>query len=353
MNPASYDEIIFWATHLRTWALLGCSFFPTTTRPDLRITGDAGPNGVGIITARLCYKDGVEVLDTTTGGERTTEWDDQWVGAEREHEHVTKELRTILCGLENALDKKGIMRDQGIDITTSHPATAAWMEIGMRMASATEQEHADILTDNEGCVSFLEKGGTSYKPCLALTKQIWMLCLANSIAPRARWVSGETMIGNGADGLSRLHYASQADWTPKTWVLPRVLRWHGAPATYITARDIASREAYKRDISGAGGFFVVAMPPVKLAAAWVGHCLASKGKVILLLPRTQMPWAATVSCARRAPRGNTPTRLRRRSRAPTAWQARACLPPPGARRTQPRARTVTRGSMEQTTMCRV
>ena len=283
VSPGAWDEICFWAAHLMRWNAIGRRMFPETRPVQIKIRGDAGPQGWG-----------ARVMDLASG--QASESYDRWDPADENQDQTMRELTGLQMALQ-AADGDGVdfhdrtVRARLIGAEAAHLLAKPVHEVfaGLRRSSKVAGQSIVYEADNTGVRSYVQSGGGRSLRLTAKTKEIWLWLLQRGSRLDVSWVAGSIMVDSGVDALSRRRWAEGATWRWRKPAFIRVCKWikHWGTPRVVTAADVKSGAAYTQPLGQDN--VLICFPGQNRIVDWVSHILTVGALSCVITPQWHGP----------------------------------------------------------------
>ena len=283
VSPGAWDEICFWAAHLMRWNAIGRRMFPETRPVQIKIRGDAGPQGWG-----------ARVMDLASG--QASESYDRWDPADENQDQTMRELTGLQMALQ-AADGDGVdfhdrtVRARLIGAEAAHLLAKPVHEVfaGLRRSSKVAGQNIVYEADNTGVRSYVQSGGGRSLRLTAKTKEIWLWLLQRGSRLDVSWVAGSIMVDSGVDALSRRRWAEGATWRWRKPAFIRVCKWikHWGTPRVVTAADVKSGAAYTQPLGQDN--VLICFPGQNRIVDWVSHILTVGALSCVITPQWHGP----------------------------------------------------------------
>ena len=283
VSPGAWDEICFWAAHLMRWNAIGRRMFPETRPVQIKIRGDAGPQGWG-----------ARVMDLASG--QASESYDRWDPADENQDQTMRELTGLQMALQ-AADGDGVdfhdrtVRARLIGAEAAHLLAKPVHEVfaGLRRSSKVAGQSIMYEADNTGVRSYVQSGGGRSLRLTAKTKEIWLWLLQRGSRLDVSWVAGSIMVDSGVDALSRRRWAEGATWRWRKPAFIRVCKWikHWGTPRVVTAADVKSGAAYTQPLGQDN--VLICFPGQNRIVDWVSHILTVGALSCVITPQWHGP----------------------------------------------------------------
>jgi hypothetical protein len=196
ISPAALAEIGFWCSNLLKWNAAGRALFPSSQVIDVKLEGDASPQGWGAQGARV-------TLDGTLEG--SSEHYEQWSKSEEQLDQTTRELLALDRAIQAWGQSGTDFTDKTVRATLQSNEAKDWLHIPAGTAFQRLKAGDTVLysTDNQGVRAAINKGISKSSQLHNIVRRIWVYMLSRGSRLEVTWVAGSQMITSGTDGLSR------------------------------------------------------------------------------------------------------------------------------------------------------
>jgi hypothetical protein len=245
--PRATEEIVWWCENLRPWCDVGALIWPDKRPIQLRIVGDAGPDGYGArIDSRVLPGGSFSVAEVEVFGAYAPDE----AGLAQAHRELLGLLK-VVRGLERV--EKALVQ-------------------GRRIL---------YCTDCVAARSYVERGGGPSEAMTAITLEVWACAVRCQFSLTCAWIPGTSMVTEGVDALSRSAIRTET-WSILPAVRTQLAEWAAAGSGWIDTSAVHTRQAFESlwAVDGA-----ILFPGCHRVREVLDFAQSSPGPLGLLLPR--------------------------------------------------------------------